>query len=142
MPSYKPPADVARAARRALEIRRKLPASRRGGTAVGVRRAAQLARRDPVSLETLQRMASFFARHGKSPGSAEARQDRYSKKAAQAWGLWAEMLAGAGVLGYYANRACNSCQPRLRISLPPRSLGIFFCAFCFFELTHITQTTI
>ena len=49
MPSYKPPADVARAARRALEIRRKLPTSRRGGTAVGVRRAVQLARRDGLS---------------------------------------------------------------------------------------------
>lgn len=87
MPSYRPPADVARAARRALEIRKSLPASRRGGTAVGVRRAVQLARRDPISLETVQRMASFFARHEKAPGSAEARQDK-SSKAAQAWGLW------------------------------------------------------
>ena len=85
--SYRPPAAVARAARRALDIRAKLPPSRRAGTPVGVRRAAQLAARQPVSLDTIKRMVSFFARHGASPGSAKARQDRTSK-AAQAWGLW------------------------------------------------------
>lgn len=87
MPSYKPPAAVASAARRALDIRAKQPPSRRAGTAVGVRRAAQLAARQQVSLDTVKRMVSFFARHGASPGSAKARQDRTSK-AAQAWGLW------------------------------------------------------
>jgi len=85
--SYRPPAAVARAARRALDIRAKLPPSRRAGTPVGVRRAAQLAARQPVSLDTIKRMISFFARHGASPGSAKARQDPTSK-AAQAWGLW------------------------------------------------------
>ena len=85
--SYRPPAAVARAARRALDIRASLPPSRRAGTLVGVRRAAQLAARQQVSLDTIKRMVSFFARHGKSPGSAEARRDRTSK-AAQAWGLW------------------------------------------------------
>jgi len=85
--SFRPPADVARAAAQALKTRRSLPASRRGGTAVGVRRAAQLSQRYPVSLDTIKRMASFFARHEKSPGSAEARKDKTSK-AAQAWGLW------------------------------------------------------
>ena len=54
---------------------------------MGVRRAAQLSRRDPVSLDTIKRMVSFFARHEKSPGSAENRRDS-SSKAAQAWGLW------------------------------------------------------
>ena len=85
--SYRPPAAVARAARRALDIRASVPPSRRAGTPVGVRRAAQLAARQQVSLDTIKRMVSFFARHGKSPGSAEARRDRTSK-AAQAWGLW------------------------------------------------------
>jgi len=87
MPSYKPPAAVARAARRALDIRDGLPPSRKAGTAVGVRRAAQLAARQQVSLDTIKRMVSFFARHGASPGSAKARRNRTSK-AAQAWGLW------------------------------------------------------
>lgn len=30
---------------------------------VGIRRATQLANRDPVSLDTIRRMVSFFARH-------------------------------------------------------------------------------
>ena len=85
--SYKPPAAVAKAAQAALDIRKTLPPSRRGGTDVGVRRAVQLARRDPVSIDTIKRMVSFFARHAESPGSAEARRDKTSK-AAQAWGLW------------------------------------------------------
>ena len=87
MPSYRPPADVARVARRALEIRAKQTPSNRAGTPVGVARANQLANRDPVSLDTIKRMVSFFARHGASPGAADARRDQNSK-AAQAWGLW------------------------------------------------------
>lgn len=85
--SFRPPAAAARAARRALEIRESLPPSRRGGTPVGLARARQFANREPISIETLRRVVSFFARHGDSPGSAEARRDQTSK-AAQAWGLW------------------------------------------------------
>ena len=87
MPTYKPPAAVASAARRALDTRASLPPSRRAGTPVGIRRAGQLAGRQAVSLDIIKRMVSFFARHGASPGSAKARRDRTSK-AAQAWGLW------------------------------------------------------
>jgi hypothetical protein len=58
-----PPARVAEAARRGLELREAQTPSNRGGTRIGLTRANQLARRDPVSLSTLQRMASFFARH-------------------------------------------------------------------------------
>jgi hypothetical protein len=85
--TFRPPADVAKAAQAALDIRKTLPPSRRGGTDVGVRRAVQLARRDMVSIDTIRRMVSFFARHAEAPGSAEARRDKTSK-AAQAWGLW------------------------------------------------------
>ena len=85
--SYTPPASVASAARRALEVRAKQAPSNRAGTRVGVTRAAQLRDRKPVSIETLKRMVSFFARHEKTPGAAEARKDPTSK-AAQAWGLW------------------------------------------------------
>lgn len=86
--SSKPPASVARIARNALERRKKLPPSRRGGTAVGVKRASQLAAQQPVSEETLKRMNSFFARHEKSPGSAKNRRASRSTKASQAWALW------------------------------------------------------
>lgn len=40
-----------------------------------------------MSIDTLRRMVSFFARHSSAPGSAAARRDSTSK-AAQAWGLW------------------------------------------------------
>jgi hypothetical protein len=77
--SVRPPAAVAAVARRALELRRK---HGRGGTLIGVRRAVQLAHRQPVSRETLRRMASFFARHG-----PDDRSDPTSA-ASIAWGLW------------------------------------------------------
>jgi hypothetical protein len=61
--SYTPPASVARNARQALDVRATKPSSRQGMTPVGLARANQLANRDPVSLDTVQRMVSYFARH-------------------------------------------------------------------------------
>jgi len=61
--SYIPPADVARNARTALEVRQSKPESQRGMTPVGIARAAQLANRRPVSVDTLQRMVAYFDRH-------------------------------------------------------------------------------
>ena len=63
MATYTPPADVADNARQALDVRAEKPPSQRGMTAVGLARARQLANRDPVSLDTIQRMVSYFARH-------------------------------------------------------------------------------
>lgn len=85
MPTYKPPADVARAARRGLEIRARQTPSNRAGTPVGIRRAGQLANRQPVSVDTLRRMVSFFARHSVN---ADVRQRDKNSKANQAWLLW------------------------------------------------------
>jgi hypothetical protein len=70
-----------------LAIRAKQPPSNRAGTRVGLARANQLARRDMISIATIKRMVSFFARHERSAGSAQARQDPTSK-ASQAWALW------------------------------------------------------
>ena len=55
-----PPLAVQRAAARGLEMRRF---TGRGGTAVGVARARDLANGRPVSPRTIARMRSFFARH-------------------------------------------------------------------------------
>jgi hypothetical protein len=77
--TYRAPGNVARVARRALELRRK---HGRGGTLIGVRRAVQLANRQPVSVDTLRRMRSFFARH-----QHDNRSDPTSP-ASIAWGLW------------------------------------------------------
>ena len=59
--TYKPTAEMARNAERALEQRREY---NRGGTDVGVARARNIANRDGLSLDTVNRMVSFFARHG------------------------------------------------------------------------------
>jgi hypothetical protein len=80
-----PPEAVQAAARRGLELRAEQSPSNRGGTTVGLRRAAQLANGQPVSLSTLKRMASFFARHevNKSAPGWGVDSPGY-----QAWLLW------------------------------------------------------
>src|ERR1700722_9595700 len=59
-PGLIPPADVAAAAKRGLELRQKF---RRGGTSVGLHRAKQLAERRDVSLRDVVAMSAYFARH-------------------------------------------------------------------------------
>lgn len=83
--TYTPPAEVAAAARRGLELREEQPPSNRGGTAVGLARAKQLANRQPVSYSTIRRMASFFARH-----EVDKQGEGWGKdsKGYQAWLLW------------------------------------------------------
>jgi Pyruvate/2-oxoacid:ferredoxin oxidoreductase delta subunit len=61
--TFTPPADVARNAQRALDVRATKPPSQQGMTPVGLARANQLANREAVSLDTVQRMVSYFARH-------------------------------------------------------------------------------
>jgi hypothetical protein len=82
---FTPPATVAAAARRGLELRRK---HRRGGTPIGVARASTLSNRRAIGLPTVRRMYSYFARHavdkqGKDWGNAA------SPSAGKiAWLLW------------------------------------------------------
>lgn len=56
----RPPATVAAAAKRALELRAEYG---RGGTAVGVARARDLSNRRELSLDTVRRMVAYFERH-------------------------------------------------------------------------------
>jgi len=58
---HKPTAEMATAAERALEWRREYG---RGMTQTGVARARDISNRANLSLETVNRMVSFFARHG------------------------------------------------------------------------------
>lgn len=90
MATFTAPAGVKKEARRALDWRKELPPSRRAMTPVGVRRAVQLAEGQPVSLETVRRMWSYFQRHevdkdaeGYRPG-----EDGYPSKGRQAWAGW------------------------------------------------------
>lgn len=67
---FRPPASVARAAERGLELRREhgrggLSAKQASeqGIGSGVQRAVNLKNRDELSLETVKRMKNFFNRH-------------------------------------------------------------------------------
>ena len=61
--TYTPPAAVAAVATAALEARAAAAPSERGMTAVGIARARDLSNRRPLSLDTIRRMDSYFARH-------------------------------------------------------------------------------
>ena len=88
--SYEPPKGVRETAARALEMRRELPPSRRGGTDVGVARARDLANGRPVSLDTLKRMRAYFDRHEVDKGAEgfNRGEDGYPSKGRIAWDLW------------------------------------------------------
>ncbi len=66
--NFKPPASVAKAAKRGLKMRAKQSKSNQGGTAVGLARANQLAKRETLTPATLKRMKAFFDRHKKTKG--------------------------------------------------------------------------
>jgi hypothetical protein len=84
---FSPPAGVRKEARKGLEWRKEYG---RGGTAVGVARARDLANGREISPSTARRMASYFARHevdkkgkGWSPG-----EDGFPSAGRIAWALW------------------------------------------------------
>ncbi|MEA5416616.1 hypothetical protein [Synechococcus sp. BA-132 BA5] len=83
--TFRPPAPVAAAARRALERRAQQPPSNRGMTPVGLARARQLLNRQQLSPTTIDRMVSFFARHEVDKRGAS--WDQYGK-GCQAWDGW------------------------------------------------------
>jgi hypothetical protein len=85
--SYKPTASMRAEAQRGLDWRKEYG---RGGTAVGIARARDIAGGKSLPLETVLRMRSFFARHevdkkgkGFSPG-----EDGYPSNGRIAWALW------------------------------------------------------
>ena len=82
-----PPATVAAAARRGLELRREYG---RGGTAVGIARARDLSNRRELSLQTIVRMVAYFERHEVDLRAAAARRGHPEWPSAGyiAWALW------------------------------------------------------
>jgi len=105
--SYIPPANVARAARMALEVRQTKPESQRGMTMVGLMRANQLADRRPVSVETLRRMVAYFDRHEvDKQGSTWIEKG----KGWQAWQGW-----GGDVGRAWATRVLNSINKETKM---------------------------
>jgi len=92
--SFSPPHEVRRAAALGLEMRRKhgrggLDSRQAGeqGLGSGVVRAQNLASGGGVSLETMKRMRSFFARHDGARERAAREKDETSA-ANIAWLLW------------------------------------------------------
>jgi phage head maturation protease len=61
--SFVPPIEVQANARRALEVRSQKPPSERGMLEEGIARARDLANGRGITLDTIRRMHSFFARH-------------------------------------------------------------------------------
>lgn len=84
--TFRPPQSVARAAERARKRRDSVPRSQRGLTSVGLRRMAQLAAREPVSVETLRRMLSFLSRHRKDKQASTWAKRGRGWVAWHAWG--------------------------------------------------------
>ncbi len=84
---YTPTDAMVSEAKRGLEWRDEF---NRGGTEIGVARARDISNRRSLSLDTVKRMASYFARHevdkqgeGWSPG-----EDGYPSAGRIAWALW------------------------------------------------------
>jgi hypothetical protein len=62
MATYRPTEAMANAALRGLKMREAASPSARGGTAVGLARANQFAKREQVSLDVVKRTFSFLSR--------------------------------------------------------------------------------
>lgn len=80
-----PPRTVSKIACRGLAKRRKY---KRGGTSVGVARARDLCNRANVSMRTVKRMSSYFARHRASRATNAKRLSDPTSPASIADDLW------------------------------------------------------
>lgn len=87
--SYDPPAGVAVAAKRAIKWIEEGYAGQ-GFTAVGRRRASQLASGEAVSADVVNRMISYFARHAvdKQATGFNAGEDGFPSAGRVAWDAW------------------------------------------------------
>lgn len=86
MATYKPTSGMASAAKRAKKMRDSQPPSNRGMTSTGLARMNQLINREPLSLDTVKRMYSFFSRHEVDKSSSSWKKG--NSKAEQAWLGW------------------------------------------------------
>lgn len=101
----KPTESMANNARRGLELRRKFG---RGGTAVGVARARDLANRKELSPETVARMYSFFSRHEVDKKGKDWNNSERPSNGKIAWLLW------GGDSGYAWSRSKWNAIQRIR----------------------------
>lgn len=97
--SMVPPVGAQKAGKRALELIKEGRAGS-GFTDVGRARASQLANGQALSMDTVKRMASYFARHAgdKKPGWSDAGKETPGYVAWLAWGgdsgkAWSQNMA-------------------------------------------------
>jgi len=95
--TFKPPVNVAKEAEKGLEYRKKAGGegglsnkeASKAGVGSGVQRAVNLKNRDEITLSTIKRMSSFFARHEKNKSvSPENKDEPWKDKGRVAWLLW------------------------------------------------------
>lgn len=82
---FVPPEEVARYAAEGLRLREEWG---RGGTDVGIARAKELVRREPLSPRTIVRMYSFFARHEVDKRGKDFGNPARPSNGFIAWMLW------------------------------------------------------
>lgn len=110
--TFIPPPAVAAEARKGLALRAAQPPSNRCCTSVGLRRAAQLANRQPVSVDTLKRMRSYFQRH-----AVDSRSPRWGTDS-KGWIAW---LAWGGDAGRVW---CNQMLAKVEPTSNPRPIPL------------------
>jgi len=88
-PKWKPPKSAQTQAKRVLELRKELPPSKRAMTPTGIRRAAQFASGEAMTLDTAKRVAAF-ARHipaaDKAKAEGKTAKDSKAIQAVMGWG--------------------------------------------------------
>lgn len=110
--TYTPPQGVQEAAQRALDWIAEGHAGS-GFTDVGRARAAQLARGDNVSRETIGRMASFFARHSVNVGTTgwNLGDEGFPSPGRVAWDAWGGDAGKTWAESIMAREEKQTCPP-------------------------------
>ncbi len=85
--TYTPTDAVAKEAQQAIDAKEKHGDKVKGGTQVGWTRARQLANKEAVSIDTIKRMVSFFARHDGNQKSDD-KDFPWSDNGYTAWKIW------------------------------------------------------
>jgi hypothetical protein len=122
--TFKPPSNVQKEAQKALDYRDKYGDEVKAGTQVGWTRANQLAKGEPVSLDTIRRMVSFFARHeGNETVKPELKDTPWKDNGYVAFLLW-----GGQAGNDWAKDILSKNESRLSVLLeqvytPPKHLG-------------------
>lgn len=118
--SFRPPKGVQEEARRGLELRREFA---RGGTAVGVARARDLANGRRIPIETIKRMVNFFIRHRKDL-TVPSNRDRGAKGYPGA-GLIAHLLWGGDAGRRWAETILERYNKQIEREKASKRIGIY-----------------